>query len=186
MPKRPTSNRKPLRRKQEEPQPDGGQPRTLRATLAQNLTDNARLRLELERQREATEALAKQLNRLDMDLSRAARTVLEAADALARLHGAEAGDVDAYRDSVRRTIGALARGLEQHSGIEIIGAVGEIADPATHKILESRDHPEFPVGTVLGVAAHGLKYHGEVIQTSTVIVSSGPTSPSGTVEGATE
>lgn len=175
MPKKPTSPRKPQQRRRPV-EPDAAQPKTLRGSLTQNLRDNALLRQDLERQLDATNALAQQLNRIDMDLSRAARTVLEAADALVRLHGAEADDVGAYRDSIRRTAGELVRGLQQHSGIEVFGAVGETADPATHKILESVDHPEAPAGVVLGVAERGLRYRGEVVQTASVIVSSGPAS----------
>ncbi|WP_168801645.1 nucleotide exchange factor GrpE [Glycomyces buryatensis] len=191
MPKKPAPRRKPVRRRPQSPveRPAAAaeaveQPASLRGALAQNLADNARLMRELESQRAQTESLAKELNRLDMDLSRSARGVLEAADALERLHGAETDDVEAYRASVRRTADELSKALGRHSGIELIGRPGELFDPSVHRAIEAREDAEAPADTVLAVVGRGLKYRGELVQTASVIVSTGQKTPS--EEGATE
>lgn len=145
----------------------------LLGTLGRARAETARLVRALEAHREQTEILLKEINRQELDTGRLLRGIAEILDAFDRLvEENEGADVESYRASIRRTNGLLVEVLCNNSVMELIGRPGEIADPATHRVIEVRDENQ-PEDSVIRVVERGIRYRGELIRPASVIVSSG-------------
>lgn len=60
------------------------------------------------------------------------------------------------------------------SGVEVIGSVGESADPHTHRVIETRRSTEVAEEVVLEVLRRGYRHQGRVLRPAEVIVATNP------------
>ncbi|MEV0438365.1 nucleotide exchange factor GrpE [Streptomyces spectabilis] len=102
------------------------------------------------------------------------RLLLACADALDACDRLLAAGPQQDAAACRHSVGLIARQLEAAAtgaGLELIGAVGERADPATHHVVAVRPAPP---GTgddeVLEVARRGYRYRGHVLRAARVVV----------------
>lgn len=113
--------------------------------------------------------LATRLTKIETDLPDLVNRLLPAVDTLNRL--ASVGDnvqLKSYQESVQAAARALDRGLVG-SGVELIGTVGEIADPDTHSILATRPADDKPEDTVLEVIQRGVRIQGMLLRSAHVV-----------------
>jgi molecular chaperone GrpE (heat shock protein) len=145
----------------------------LLGTLASTRTETAALVRGLDAHRAQTEALLREINRHELDTGRLLRGIAEVLDTFDRLLAYDSDDVESYRSSVRKTAELLVDVLCNNSGMELIGRLGEIADPATHKVVDIHDGSDLTPDTVVRVIERGIRYRGELVRPASVIVSSG-------------
>ncbi len=154
-------------------------PPDLIGALARTRVETARLVRGLDAHREQAELLLREINRQELDTVRLLRGLTGILDMFERLLDNESGDtLETYRAGVRRTAELFLDLLGNNSGIELIGRRGEIAEPATHNVVEVRDEDGLPEDTVIKVVERGLRYRGELLRPASVIVSSGKGTPS--------
>lgn len=60
------------------------------------------------------------------------------------------------------------------TGLDVIGDVGEVADPHTHRVIETRQTTKTADATVLTVLRRGYRYRGRVLRPADVIVAASP------------
>ncbi|GDY31984.1 nucleotide exchange factor GrpE [Gandjariella thermophila] len=145
----------------------------LLGALARTRVETANLVRSLQAHRDQTELLLKEINRQELDTRRLLRGIADILDAFDRLLAHDGTDVDSYRTSVRRTADVLTDVLCNHSGLELLGKPGEVAEPATHNVVEVRDKPGAPQDTVIRVIERGIRYRGDLLRPASVIVASG-------------
>ncbi|MFC8128840.1 nucleotide exchange factor GrpE [Streptomyces sp. NPDC057302] len=76
-------------------------------------------------------------------------------------------------ESYRRSLELIARQLETAmtgQGVEPVGRIGELADPATHHVTEVRTAPGAADDEVLEVLQRGYRYRGHVLRAARVVV----------------
>ncbi|MGH8876237.1 MAG: nucleotide exchange factor GrpE [Stackebrandtia sp.] len=147
-------------------------PTELREALGNAESGTKRLEKSLASQREQTERLLERLS--DYDFHLAVLTALtDVVDVVDRVAADEERDADSLRAEVRKISGRLSGALNGIADMEVIGGVGETADPTIHKVESVRDVPGIPPDVVVKVVERGIRYRGDVIRPASVIVSSG-------------
>ena len=60
------------------------------------------------------------------------------------------------------------------TGLDVIGNIGEMADPHTHRVIETRQTTKVADAAVLKVLRRGYRYRGRVLRPAEVIVATNP------------
>lgn len=142
------------------------------AALAASRAATAELSRALAAHAAETQRLATRLNEHELAPSRTVLGCAEVLNALDRLADDRDTDFDPYRATVRRIADRVVEVLRDN-GCEVIGVPGEIADPATHQVIDEPCDSDQPEDTVLTVIRRGLRRHGRLVRPATVTVSSG-------------
>lgn len=155
---------------------EGAQPKPakadLRGALAETRSRTARLERGLEVQLEQARLLREQLSGYDIHLN-VLTALTDIVDVVDRLAADSERDADSLRVEVRKLSGRLSGALNGVADMELIGTLGEVADPATHKVEAVRDMAGISQDVVIKVVERGIRYRGDVIRPASVIVSSG-------------
>ncbi|MFD9905253.1 nucleotide exchange factor GrpE [Streptomyces sp. NPDC059063] len=124
----------------------------------------------------------------------AERLLLVCADALDALDRVLAAGAPADPAAYHRSVELVARQLESavaDEGLDVLGRVGERADPATHHVVDVRPAPPGAAADeVLEVIRRGYRYRGHVLRAARVAVAAAdgtdeghPESQEGTTHG---
>lgn len=155
-------------------QPGPAQPNgDLLGALGKTRTETAGLVRALDAHRQYSEQLLTAINRHELDIGRMLRGITDVLDALDRLQEQDIQDLDTYRSSVDRVASKLVQVLGGNSALELIGHLGEIAQPDTHEVVEVRAEAEQPRDAVLKVLRRGIRYRGDLVRPASVIIASG-------------
>ena len=110
------------------------------------------------------------LDRADDETKRLLRAVGRTIDTFDRQTSAETADIDKLRAAVRSTMDDLGQSFGAIGECELIGRIGEIADPETHRVITTLHHPDAAEDTVVEVVQRGIRYRGELLHPASVII----------------
>lgn len=169
------SNRKggkrPVKRAASPPAPTPPVP-----TLPEALGATRDLVKAMDRHREETVFLLRELNEREQtqrlqeqDVMRLLGGLADALDVLERQLDVEAEDAEVYREHLRGAIDKAVRKVSEKGRFELIGRVGETADPSTHQIRETRVEPGAEPDTVVEVSERGVLYRGSLLRPAVVV-----------------
>ena len=147
-------------------------PADLRGSLGEARTGMKRLEKNLAAQQEQAERLLEQLSGYEFHLAVLA-ALTDTVDVVDRIAADADRDADSLRAEVRKVSGRLSGALNGIPGMEVIGGIGQVADPAVHKVESVRDEPGIGQDVIIKVVERGIRYRGDVIRPASVIVSSG-------------
>ena len=84
---------------------------------------------------------------------------------------AESKDFDTFHEGIMMIEKQFSGMLNERYGLEKIGAVGEVFDPASHEAMMMEESADFEVETVTQVYQAGYRLHERVLRPAKVVVS---------------
>jgi len=110
------------------------------------------------------------LDRSEDETKRLLRGIGRAIDTFGRQASAETADVEELRAAILSTMDNFEQALGAVEQSELIGRIGEIADPETHHVIATLHHPDAAEDSVVEVVKRGIRYRGELLHPASVII----------------